>query len=203
MRYLYLVAGLVVVGLAAYFFIVRGPTYTNYPSSGSDIIVLGDSLVYGTGSSKGKDFVSVVSGQVGVPIINLGVPGDTSANVLARLNELDPYKPKVVLLLVGGNDYLHRVPREETFSNISKIIENLQQRGAVVLLLGVRGGVLGNPFAPEFKSVSKKYHTAYLPDVLDGLFGNKEFMFDQVHPNDAGYARIAQRVAPELKRLLK
>lgn len=202
MRWWYwLGAGIVV--LAIWFFFFRSPTITNYPSAGTDIVAFGDSLVLGVGASEGKDFVSLLSQKLGVPIINLGKSGDTSAAGLARLSELDWYKPKVVLLLLGGNDYLRRVPKEETFATLSKIIEDLQSRGAAVLLLGVRGGVLQDNFSGEFSALAKKYHTAYVPDVLGGLLGDKEYMADQIHPNDAGYARIAERVAPVLEKLLK
>ncbi len=108
-----------------------------------------------------------------------------------------------MLLLLGGNDYLRRVPPAQTFANMGKIIADLQSRGAVVLLLGIRGGLLQDNFAAEFETLAKKYHTAYVSDVLDGLLGNQALMSDEVHPNDAGYAAIAARVAPELKRLIK
>lgn len=194
-------AGAVVVAIWLFFF--RPPTITNYPSGGTDIVAFGDSLVAGVGASEGKDFVSLLSQKLGVPIINLGKSGDTTATGRARLSALDPYKPKVVLLLLGGNDYLRRMPKEETVANLSKIIEDLQRRGAVVLLLGVRGGVIQDNFSGEFSTLAKKYHTAYVPDVLSGLLGNKEYMSDQIHPNDAGYARIAERVAPVLEKLLQ
>jgi len=73
----------------------------------------------------------------------LGVPGDTTADGLARMSELNAYKPKVVLLLLGGNDYLKRIPQEQTFANLAAIIKDIQSRGAIVLLLGVRGGLFG------------------------------------------------------------
>ncbi len=192
----------VVVAIGAYFLLPTAPI-KNYPSAGTDVIAFGDSLVYGQGASEGKSFVPLLSQAIGRPIINLGVPGDTTAQGLARINELDKYKPQVVLLLLGGNDYLKRVPQEETFANLAKIIADIQSRGAVVILLGVRGGLLNDHFDEEFQKLADTYHTAYVPDVLDGLLGEKQYMSDQVHPNDAGYAIIAARIAPVLKKLLQ
>ncbi len=194
-------AALALAALVAWWLWPPAPP-TNYPSAGTELVAFGDSLVYGTGSS-GGGFVALLAQKVGQPIANLGVPGDTTAQALARLSDLDKYKPKAVLLLLGGNDYLRRVPKEQTFGNLAAIIEDIQKRGAIVLLLGVRGGLLQDNFAPEFKALAKKYHTAYVPNVLDGLLGNKEYMFDEVHPNDAGYAKIAERIAPLLQQLIK
>src|SRR4051812_13324715 len=82
----------------------RTPAIANYPSGGSDVIALGDSLVAGTGATEGRDLVSDLSRDIGAPIVNLGVSGDTTADGLARLAQLDQYHPKVVIVLLGGND---------------------------------------------------------------------------------------------------
>lgn len=200
-------AVLILVGVGAvvvfgFFYVSRSAPITNYPSTGTDIIAFGDSLVAGEGSSDGNDFVSVLSRKVGQPIINLGHRGDTTADGLARINELDQYRPKVVLLLLGGNDYLKRVPVSETDKNLELLIQDIQARGAIVLLLGIRGGILSDHFAGEFKYLKNTYHTAFVSDVLRGLFGDEKYMSDGVHPNDAGYAKIADRIYPVLAPLL-
>lgn len=207
MNYKWLI-GVIIVVLAiviAYFFlfVAKKATITNYPSSGTDIIAFGDSLVEGYGSSQRKDFVSFLSQDIGEPIINLGVSGDTTEQGLARIDELDKYHPKVVILLLGGNDAIHKVPTEQTFENLGKIIEEIQKRGAIVLLVGVRGGVLSDPYASQFQKLADTYHTAYVTDALSGLFANQKYMSDEVHPNDAGYAIIASRIEPVLKSLLQ
>jgi len=202
-RYLWAAAALLVAFSAVYFFFFRTAAITNYPSAGTDIIAFGDSLVAGTGSTGGYDFVSLLARAAGKPIINLGNPGDTTADGLARINELDAYKPKVVLLLLGGNDYLKRIPQEQTFANLAAIIKDIQSREAVVLLLGVRGGIFGDHFSDEFENLRDTYRTAYISDVLDGLLGDKKYMSDQIHPNDAGYAKIAERITPVLQKLLQ
>ncbi len=196
-------AALVVAAAGSWYFLLRTPEITNYPSSGTDIIAIGDSLVAGVGSTAGHDFVSLVSGAVGEKVVNLGRAGDTSTDVLKRISELDAYTPKVVIVLVGGNDYLRRVPDEAVFENVSKIVEDIHKRGAIVLLVGIRGGVLVDQYASRFKDVSRQYKTAYIEDALKGLLGRDEFMADSVHPNDQGYARLAGRVAPVLKDLLQ
>ncbi|KKU20441.1 MAG: GDSL-like protein lipase/acylhydrolase family protein [Candidatus Nomurabacteria bacterium GW2011_GWA1_46_11] len=202
-RYVVSTLAILVVVVAVYFFFFNTAPITNYPSTGTDIVAFGDSLVAGTGSTEGHDFVSLLSGAIGQPVINLGVPGDTTQDGLARMSELDAYKPKVVLLLFGGNDYLKRIPQEQTFANLAAIIKDIQGRGAIVLLLGVRGGVFGDHFSGEFEDLRNTYHTAYVPDVLGGLLGDKKYMSDQVHPNDTGYRLMANRITPVLQKLLQ
>lgn len=200
------VYAVIVIALAAAGYLLfssDNKVITNYPSSGSDIIAFGDSLVAGSGATSGNDFVTLLSKRIGQPIINLGVPGDTTGDGLARLDGLDRYRPKVVLLLLGGNDHLKKVPIEVTFANLGKIIENIHARGAVVLLLGVKGSLFGDRFESEFEKLAKKYKTTYVSNVLDGLFGNSNFMEDAIHPNDAGNARIAERIYPVLAPLIR
>jgi lysophospholipase L1-like esterase len=197
-----MLAGAVLIALAWWYIAPQNTSIANYPSHGTDIIAFGDSLVAGEGSDSGKDFVSLLSEQIGKPIINLGVSGNTTAQGLARIGDIDGYQPKVVLLLLGGNDYLQHVDPATTFSNLSQIIEHIQSHGAIVLLLGIRGGVLSDPFKSQFERLRDQYHTAYVSDVLGGLFGNSDLMSDEVHPNDQGYALIANRIYPVLDSLL-
>lgn len=192
----------IVVTFVSYYFL-RSNTINNYPSEGRDIIAFGDSLVFGVGSTPGNDFVSKLSDKIGEPIINLGRSGDTTRDGLSRINELDNYNPKIVILLLGGNDYLKKLPVEETRKNLATIIENIESRGSIVLLLGVRGGLISDPFEKEFKDLENKYKTALVSDVLSGLIGNMKYMSDAVHPNDVGYEMIAERIYPVLSGLLK
>jgi acyl-CoA thioesterase-1 len=166
------------------------------------IVAFGDSLVYGTGSS-GGGFVRMLEQRIGRPIENMGVPGDTTAEGLARLEEVLELDPSVVILLLGGNDYLQQVPQDTTFGNLSTMIERLQADGAAVLLAGVRGGLMRDNFAARFEELAKQHGTAYVHDVLDDTLGVDGYMADQVHPNDRGYEVIADRIQPVIEAMLE
>jgi acyl-CoA thioesterase I len=201
----YLLYGAVIATLAGLGFgalYLRGPDLQNYPPREGPIVAFGDSLVSGIGAGAGEDFVSLISARLGKRVINLGVPGDTTADALERLEEVNALQPAVVLVLLGGNDYLRRMPAQETFENLRTIIETLQADGALVVLLGVRGGVLRDNFRESFEVLARETSAAYVPDVLDGILGNSELMADQVHPNSAGHARIAEKVYATLEPLL-
>lgn len=175
----------------------------NYPSSGETIVAFGDSLVQGVGSTVDGGFVTMLSKKVNTPIVNLGVRGDTTIDGLARVDEVLDKNPKIVLLLLGGNDYLRKIPQEETFANLETIIETIQKEGSIVILLGVRGGVLKDSYKDDFESLANEFGTAYVPNVLDGLFAHPELMFDTIHPNDEGYEIIAEKVYPVVTNLIK
>lgn len=201
-----IIIGIVFIGLISfgiYYFFNSTKDIKNYPSTGTDVIAFGDSLVEGVGATEGNDFVSALSKKIGRPIANLGHSGDTTANGIARLSDLDDYDPEVVILLLGGNDYLKRVPIEETRKNLAYLIENIQNRGAVVLLVAVRGGVLTDHFSKEYKDLRDTYDTAYASDILDGLLGRPAYMSDAIHPNDIGYGMIADRIYPVLLKLIR
>ncbi|MDB5188095.1 MAG: putative lipase, GDSL-type [Candidatus Kaiserbacteria bacterium] len=201
-----IVAGtiMIVVIAGVYFVFPRNSKITNYPTAQTGpIVAFGDSLVYGTGSTQGHDFVSVLSQKVQQPITNMGRPGDTTAQGIARIPEVQALHPRIVILLLGGNDYLQRVPMDTTFANLKTIISTFQKEGIIVVLLGVRGGVLVDHFASPFADLASQTKSAYVSDVLDGLIGHKDLMSDEVHPNDIGYARIADKVYPVLKSVLQ
>jgi len=186
--------GIIVAILGTWFFLFDGGVITNYPPKNEKIVAFGDSLVFGVGATEGNDFVSVLERSIGRDIINLGVSGDTTEDGLDRLREVLEEDPGTVLLLLGGNDYLRRIPKEKTRENLETLIEAFISNGSVVVLLGVRGGILIDGREEIYKELSKEYKTVYVEDVLSGIFLNPELMFDSIHPNDVGYAIIAERL---------
>lgn len=166
------------------------------------ILIYGDSLAEGVGSTLGRDLGSLLERELGLPVLNYGVAGDTSDLGLARLSLALREKPRLVLLILGGNDFLKRIPREQTFQNLERIITAVQEEGAIVVLVGVRSGIIGGGADREFERLAKQTGAAYVEDILQGVFGDPTLMSDAIHPNDRGYARIAERIVPLLKELL-
>lgn len=197
--------GIVIVIIGGFFLFREERVIKNYPSNGTGVIAFGDSLIVGVGSTHKTGFVGLLQNLIKEPIRNYGRSGDTTAQGKERLPEMlaeNPH-PKVVIVLLGGNDYLRRVPSSETFANLRSIITDIQRTGAVVLLLGVRGGIVGDAFEEKFELLAEETGSAYVSDVLEGLYGREAYMSDTVHPNDAGYSKITTRVYPVLKKLLE
>lgn len=164
------------------------------------VVAFGDSLVAGQGAATDGGFVSLLSARSGVPIHNLGKGGDTTEAAAARVPSALALKPDIVLVLLGGNDALRKAVPEATARNLDSVLGRFKDAGAQVVLLGVPGGLpLQDPYPAMFEELAEKHDTGYLPNVLSGLLGRSEYMSDAVHPNEAGYARIAERALPVLE----
>lgn len=176
----------------------------NFPSAKSGpILVFGDSLAEGVGGAPDHDLATLLGQSLHEPVLNYGVAGDTTALALARLASPVDESPKLVIVILGGNDFIKRVPRQETFSNLKTIITAFQDQGAIVIVAGVRSGLIGGGADDAFASLAKETGAAYLEDILGGVFGRNEFMSDAVHPNAAGYTKIAERFVPLVEKLIK
>ena len=197
------VLGLTLAILAALWSCGPGSPLAAPPSAGTRVIAFGDSLVEGRGATPGHDFVSVLASRLGVPIINAGRSGDTTRTALARLDrDVLSKDPRVVIVVLGGNDFLRRVPVDETFGNLSTIVNSVRERGSAAVLAGVSVGLLSDPYAARYDSLARKTAAGLVPDILGGLMGRSDLMSDAIHPNDEGYVRIADHLEPVLRDLL-
>ncbi len=193
---------LIIVCVGAWFLFFKKTPLTNYPPQGNTVMMFGDSLVEGVGATKGNDLPSLIGRGIGVPVLNFGKSGNTTSDGVLRVSDALVKKPNVVLILLGGNDALRRVSRVDTEKNLRSIISTFQNAGAVTILLGVRGGILGDPYDSMYEDIADSTGSAYISDVLSGLFADSRYMSDAIHPNDAGYAKIAVRVIPLVKDIL-
>ena len=103
------------------------------------VLILGDSLTQGVGASSAQtNYPALLKQQSQWNIINGGVSGNTSAQALTRLPELlQQHQPKLVIISIGGNDFLQRLSNSDTQANIAQSIALSQQSGAQVLLVAV------------------------------------------------------------------
>ena len=201
-----------VVPLAALFLLAslpacggREPKVANLDSPGSTIVAFGDSITYGYGVRPGETYSALLSDVLGTEVINAGRNGDTTASGLERLRrdalDLDP---RLVIVELGGNDFLEKVPREQTFKNLDRIVGECVDAGAMVALVHIQLGLFGDKYLDEYEAIAKRHGALLVRDVLDGVFGRPSMMVDQIHPNAQGHeviaARIAEAVGPLLER---
>lgn len=188
---------LVIAALLLAWWFVRDTPYpiTNERPTGTTIVALGDSLTAGVGAASGRGYVDRLSAELGVPIVNAGVAGDTAGDALRRLDhDVIRHDPRIVIVCLGGNDLLRRVDRAETMGYLDEIVRRLQERGTLVVLVGLRP-ILGSSFAADVEALARRRGCPLVPDVLGGIMGDPDLMADQIHPNDAGYERFAEKVA--------
>lgn len=157
------------------------------------ILAFGDSLTYGTGASRAEAYPEVLAGLIGRSVINAGVPGETSREGLARLPQvLEEYQPDLVILCHGGNDFLRRLDEKQLTGNLEEMIRLIRQSGAEVIVVGVpRPGLLVQT-APLYETISDELQLPYEGEILHQLLTDNALKSDMVHPNAAGYRKLAE-----------
>ena len=175
----------------------------NLGSANEAIVCFGDSLTEGVGANPGEDYPSVLSRELALPVSNHGRRGDTTAQALARLSEVLERNPRLVIVLLGGNDFLRQVPRAETRKNLAEVVRRIQAQGAMVAIAGMQLGILTDEFSAIYEETAKQLGAYYIPQVMQGILTDPKLKSDPIHPNGAGYRLIAQRIAEKLKPLLR
>lgn len=161
----------------------------------SMVLAFGDSLTHGTGASTGQSYPAVLSELLGRPVINLGIPGEVSAAGLKRLpSVLDQYNPTLVILCHGGNDFLRRLDKSATISNLKAMIELIRSRGADVVLVGVPKLGFGLQVPEFYEEIAKQYRIPLQNEILIDLLGDNSMKNDTIHPNATGYRLMAEAI---------
>jgi acyl-CoA thioesterase-1 len=195
---------MLVIGGLLFWYFSRDWEIKNYPSSKSGpVLMFGDSLVEGVGATAGNTLPDQLGKSIGISILNYGVSGDTTRDGLARLSPALKENPKVAIILLGGNDFLKKIPREETFQNLEKIVVAFQAQGSITVVVGVRSGIVSGGADEEYEALAERTGSIYVSDVLSGVFAHSDLMSDALHPNDRGYQQIAERLTPLLSKYLK
>ncbi len=176
-------------------------------AKGSTVLALGDSLTSGYGASAGADYPAQLAKLTGWNVINGGVSGNTSAQALERLPELlQQSSPKLVIVSIGGNDFLRKLPESETRANINKILDLVKASGAKAVLVAVpyftTGALLGSVSEhPLYDDLAKQHNVPLLKNAWAEVLGDDTMKSDQVHGNDKGYAFFAEKLAAFLSKL--
>lgn len=165
------------------------------------VLAFGDSLTFGTGASPGESYPARLESLIGRKVISAGVPGEATAEGLARLpSALEDAKPQLVILCHGGNDFLRKLDDAETANNIRAMVRLARSRGAQVVLVGVpKPGLLPSP-ADFYPEIAKELGLPYEDSALRKILTDNSLKFDLVHPNATGYARLAEAVAALMKK---
>jgi lysophospholipase L1-like esterase len=164
------------------------------------VLAFGDSLTYGTGAQPEQSYPALLQALIGREVVNAGVPGETSAEGLARLPELlDEYQPALLLLCSGGNDFLRNLGEKGAADNVRAMVRLARDRGVGVVLIAVpKFGLTLSP--PEFyEAIAEEFALPVEPGVLSRIIRDRELKSDSVHPNAAGYRLLAEAVAERLR----
>ena len=184
-----------------------------------DVIVIGDSIMH---YWAGVPLAPIIRGEdswtkaFGLQTLNAGFGWDRTENVLWRLQhgELNGTNPRVVVVAIGTNNLgLNTV--DEVVDGIDAICQEVHRQlpQAKILVLGIlpRADASRLKVSPDQVNyhLQTRLHPRDYVDVFDA--GNafltrtgdlrKELFSDGLHPNKAGYAILADAIAPHVTRL--
>ena len=164
------------------------------------VLAFGDSLTYGTGAAEDESYPAQLEKLIGRRVVRAGVPGEVTAQALARLPAaLDEHAPRLVLLCIGGNDFLRRLGNRQAEKNVREMVKLAQNRGVAVLLIGTpEPGFSVSP--PSFYGgIAKEYRVPYEGAIVGEVLKDRTLKADPIHPNARGYRIIAERLAATLR----
>jgi lysophospholipase L1-like esterase len=164
------------------------------------ILAFGDSLTYGTGAAEDESYPAQLEKLIGRRVVRAGVPGEVTAQALARLPAaLEEHAPRLLLLCIGGNDFLRRLGNPQAERNVRAMVELARSRGVAVLLIGTpEPGFTVSPPA-FYAGIAKHYGLPYEGGVVGEVLKDRSLKADPIHPNARGYRLIAERLAETLR----
>lgn len=175
---------------------------------GTVVLALGDSLTAGYGLDPAQAWPALLAERTGWRIVNGGVSGDKTGDALARLpGLLDEHAPKLVLVALGGNDMLRKLPEARTRADLARILELVRGRGARAVLLAtpkpsVAGVVFQSLSPPDFYAeVARERKVPLIADALAEVLSDPALKLDQLHPNAEGHRILAGKLFDALRRL--
>jgi acyl-CoA thioesterase I len=176
--------------------------------AGSTVLALGDSLTSGVGATPEAAYPAVLQALTGWQVVNGGVSGDTAAQALARLPALlQEHQPALVIVSIGGNDFLRQLGAGAAQATIREICLTAQAAGAQVLLVAVpqvvsllaagTGRLSDHPLYAELADDLKlPLHAQGWAEVLS----RPEWRADTVHANAQGYRVFAEGLVQTLRK---
>ena len=180
------------------------------------LLILGDSLSAGYGMDREYSWVNLLDIRLNesgfsYSILNSSISGDTSQGGLSRLPRLlERYQPEIVIIELGANDGLRGIDPVITRENLTRMIQQSQATGALVLLAGIKlppnyGTIYLEQFESIYPDLANEFETLLVPFFMDGVAFRPDLLqADTIHPNEKGQPVLLDNVwkvlAPALAR---
>ena len=180
-----------------------------------NIVFFGDSI---TNKYKVEEFFS------NTYVINSGISGDKSEDLLNRMNDVYKYNPSKVFILIGINDLNNGIKEDEILNNIQKIINGIKTNRMhskiyIESVYPINRDVFNEKdysfnedisnntikeFNKKLKKLCKENDITYI-NVYDSLLddnGNlKEvYTLEGLHLNDLGYFKVTSTINKYIKK---
>ena len=166
------------------------------------VLAFGDSLTFGTGAGAEASYPAVLQELIGRRVVRAGVPGEVTAQGLARLpGAIAAAQPNLLVLIHGGNDLLQRKSPQRIAANLRAMVQMARERGVAVVLIGVPnlGLILGRS-AGFYQDLAEELDLHYDGEALPAILIQPNLKSDAIHPNAKGYRKLAEAVAELLRK---
>jgi len=178
------------------------------------VVALGDSLTEGYGVRENQSYPSLLNDRLhcdGFPcrVINAGISGETSSELLHRIPRILLLKPDIVILCTGANDGLMGVDTVKIRDAVSRIIRKLTAHQLTIVLAGMKMLVnydfeYAEKFNRLYPEIAAQEQVIFIPFLLEGVWGNPAYNFsDGIHPNADGYRIILESIYPFVSAAVK
>ena len=172
---------------------------------GAVVLAFGDSITAGMGAPPGLDYPTRLAAETGWNVVNAGVSGDTAREAGGRLAPLlASHNPALVIVELGGNDFLRQAPARQVRSHLQAIIREARSSGALVALVAVprisllRASVGALEDSPIYAELASEESILLIGDVLSDILSDDRLRADEIHPNAQGYEQLALGVKAAL-----
>ena len=180
------------------------------------ILFVGTSLTAGHGLEPESAFSFMIQRKIdaaGLPFetVNAGVSGETTADLLQRLDWILRGNFDVLVIETGANDGLRAIDVRTMRNNLAEVVSRAKAARPDARILLVQMEALPNygraysmQFHDAFVGVAREAKIDLLPFLLEGVAGQAELNQDDgVHPNLRGEAIVAENVWRGLAPILR
>ena len=161
------------------------------------ILAFGDSITYGYRVDKAHNYPSQLSVLLNAEVINAGISGEETRAGLQRLPALlEKYKPQILLLCEGGNDILRRRSMITTKENLAAMIRIAKAKKIHVILIGVPSiEIVRFRTDTIYYELASEFNIPLEDSALKDILSDDTLKIDNVHPNEAGYKILSNKIA--------
>ncbi len=192
------------------------------------ILCIGDSLTFGFGVPRRDAWTALAQRELGVELVNRGIPGDTTAGMLARfVREAENVRPVLATIMGGLNDIFFGGDDGPARANIAAIIHQATSANIIPLLCTPAPVVVeaaredwaglvdffaaretGREYAAWLRRFAATFNVPFLDfweafeRRLNDSVGDAGLYIDGLHPNAAGQALMAEMYVEKVRQLL-
>lgn len=180
------------------------------PLPADKLVLFGDSVGAGYGVGPRNSFGALAADALKIRIDNYAVSGHTTARALEIIqNNIGRVsKRDLVIVEIGGNDFLRGYEKDSTVSNLEKILSAIQVKTPNIVLVAVpeksKSAALG--FAsdsPIYAELAQKYDVILMPNSFSETLSDSKLKIDLIHPNEKGHQKMAQDLVQTINDVCK